>query len=89
MFIPDNMAPRLPLHRKKKKVNTEQPSPVKNNNTPIVDLVMKDIQERKEIGYKRYGTYLQANNGRDALRDAYEEAMDLVIYLRQVMEERK
>ena len=49
---------------------------------------MKDLQERKAIGIARYGTPLQANNGRDALIDAYQEALDLCIYLRQVIEER-
>lgn len=31
---------------------------------------------------------LQAFNGRDVLRDAYEEALDLATYLRQCIEER-
>lgn len=31
---------------------------------------------------------LQPHNGRDALRDAYEESLDLVCYLRQAIEER-
>lgn len=66
----------------------EQPPPIPNTSTPIVDLVMQDMQERKRLGIQRYGVALQANNGRDALRDAYEEALDLAIYLRQAMEER-
>lgn len=66
----------------------DQPTPIPNTSTPIVDLVMKDLQERKAIGITRYGTPLQANNGRDALIDAYQEALDLCIYLRQVIEER-
>jgi hypothetical protein len=33
-------------------------------------------------------TYLQAHNGRDALLDAYQEALDLAIYLRQALAER-
>jgi hypothetical protein len=28
------------------------------------------------------------NNGRDSLMDAYQEALDLVMYLRQAIEER-
>lgn len=63
--------------------------PIKNDSTPIVDLVITDIINRKQEGIKRYGTPLQANNGRDALLDAYEEALDLAIYLRQVIEEQK
>lgn len=56
--------------------------------TPIVDLVLADLRERDRIGQIRYGTSLRAHNGRDALRDAYEEALDLAIYLRQCIEER-
>lgn len=39
------------------------------------------------MGLKKYGTVLQPNNGRDALVDAYQEALDLVVYLRQRIEE--
>lgn len=67
----------------------DQPSPIPNTSTPIVDLVMIDLQERKELGIKRYGTPLQAHNGRNSLVDAYQEALDLCIYLRQVIEEQK
>lgn len=66
----------------------EQPTPIPNGSTHIVDLVVQDMHERKQLGIKRYGTALQAFNGRDALQDAYEEALDLAIYLRQVIEER-
>jgi hypothetical protein len=31
---------------------------------------------------------LRAHNGRDALVDAYQEALDLCVYLRQVIQER-
>jgi hypothetical protein len=44
---------------------------------------------RDHVGRARYGTPLQAHNGRDALVDAYQEALDLVVYLRQAIEERK
>jgi hypothetical protein len=46
------------------------------------------MEGRKVVGLKRYGTLLQPFNGRDALRDAYEEALDLAQYLRQAIEER-
>lgn len=36
----------------------------------------------------KYGTPLQANNGRNPLIDAYQEALDLCVYLRQEIEER-
>ncbi len=66
----------------------DQPPPVPNEGPAIVDLVMEDLQERKRIGIQRYGTPLQAHNGRNALVDAYQEALDLVIYLRQHLVER-
>lgn len=54
----------------------------------IVDLVLADIEARVTAGEKKYGTKLQAHNGRDALWDAYAEALDLVFYLRQAIAER-
>lgn len=68
--------------------HVEQPMPTKNDGPCIQDLVIADIEKRKAIGLQRYGTLLQPFNGRDALRDAYEEALDLCQYLRQALEER-
>lgn len=65
-----------------------QPTPKHNDSTPIWDLVIDDMRKRDQTGRERYGTPLQANNGRDALQDAYEEALDLAVYLRQAIEER-
>lgn len=66
----------------------DQPLPEKNDNPIIQNLVILDIQERMKVGIERYGTPLQAFNGRDALRDAYEEALDLTMYLKQCLIER-
>ena len=63
----------------------DQPLPTPNDNAHVHDLVILDFAERKNIGTIRYGTPLQAFNGRSALRDAYEEVLDLTAYLRQVM----
>lgn len=57
--------------------------------TAIWDLVIDDMKARDQLGRERYGTPLQAHNGRDALTDAYQEALDLAVYLRQAIEERK
>lgn len=46
------------------------------------------LLERKSLGLTRYGTTLQAFNGRDALQDAVEEVTDLLVYLLQVRDER-
>lgn len=66
----------------------EQPAPIPRDTTPIWDLVIADMHARDHLGRARYGTPLQAHNGRDALRDAYEEALDLAVYLRQLIDER-
>lgn len=47
-----------------------------------------DFEARSEEGSKKYGTRLKTFNGRDALMDAYQEAIDLVMYLRQAIAER-
>lgn len=65
-----------------------QPNPIKNNNPIIQELVMDDMKSRLVLGIERYGTGLQAGNGRDMLKDAYEEALDLCVYLRGAMYER-
>jgi hypothetical protein len=63
--------------------------PKKNNNRPIADLVIEELEWRKAMGKKKYGTYLQANNGRCALRDAFEECVDMACYLMQALEEKR
>lgn len=66
----------------------DQPMPVANDKPAVWPIVMADMQSRHELGIKRYGTPLQPFNGRDALRDAYEEALDLAVYLRTAIFER-
>lgn len=66
-----------------------QPSPAPNNAPGVWQLVIADMQARDEFGRRKYGTPLQPGNGRDALVDAYQEALDLCVYLRQLIEERK
>ena len=71
-----------------KEYTARQRMPVKNDQPFIQDLVIADIEARKQTGLVKYGTGLQAFNGRDALMDAYQEALDLCQYLRQALEER-
>lgn len=72
-----------------KSLNIEQPPPIPNNSPAIWDLVVADMVERNKEGIKKYGTPLQAGNGRDALVDAYQESLDQTVYLRKEIEERK
>ena len=62
--------------------------PQKNNNPSVWNLVLDDMIERNIDGIKKYGTPLQPFNGRDPLKDAYQEALDLAVYLRQAIFER-
>ena len=61
-----------------------KPSP---SHGDITELVIADLKARRELGIRKYGTTLQAFNGRSALIDAYQEALDLAQYLRQAIEE--
>jgi len=49
--------------------------------------ILADMERRRRVGIERYGTPLQAHNGREALVDAYEESLDLDVYLRQAFTE--
>ena len=69
------------------KVISDQPNPTKNDLPAVWDLVKKDIEERDTVGVQRYGIRLQPFNGRKSLIDAYQEALDLVAYLRQAIYE--
>lgn len=68
--------------------HVEQPAPVANDLPAVWPLVIMDMANRDGVGRTRYGVPLQPHNGRDALRDAYEEALDLCAYLRQAIMER-
>jgi hypothetical protein len=70
-------------------VSSPQPPPIANESRPVWDLVIEDMRKRDHFGRLKYNTPLQAGNGRDALRDAYEEALDLCVYLRCAIEERE
>lgn len=64
------------------------PPPIPNDGPVMWDLVIMDMKNRDALGRNKYNTPLQPFNGRDALQDAYEEALDLVVYLRQALYER-
>lgn len=55
----------------------------------VTPQVVADIQARTAEGVKKYGRPLQPHNGRNALQDAYEEALDLCQYLKQALMERE
>lgn len=69
-------------------LSLKQPKPIPNLNPAVWDLVINDMGARDRTGRESYGVPLQADNGRDALVDAYAEALDLCVYLRQAIFER-
>ena len=69
-------------------LNDPQPQPAKNDLPAVWDLVLEDMDERDLIGRNKYNTRLQPHNGRDFLVDAYQEALDLSVYLRGLIFER-
>jgi hypothetical protein len=65
-----------------------QPAPQLASDVHLWELVRSDMKARDDFGTKKYGTPLHPHNGRDALIDAYQEALDLCVYLRQAIYER-
>jgi hypothetical protein len=65
-----------------------QPQP-ESDMFDLWPLVVKDMEDRDKLGRARYGIPLRPQNGRDALVDAYQEVLDLSVYLRQEIEERR
>jgi hypothetical protein len=69
-------------------LNDPQPTPIKSDRQPIWDLVIDDMQDRDEKGTWKYGIRLRSGDGRDSLIDAYQESLDLAVYLRKAIFER-
>lgn len=74
-------------HRNLRYREGDQQLPVDGQEN-VSEAVKRDLDERIALGIKRYGKPLQTFNGRDALVDAYQEALDLVHYLKQAIMER-
>jgi predicted HAD superfamily Cof-like phosphohydrolase len=83
-----NKETEMPEDQTLHSLTQEQLSPIPNDKPAVWDLVLQDMRNRDIMGRERYGTPLQPDNGRDPLIDAYQEALDLVVYLRQAIEER-
>jgi len=52
-------------------------------------LVADDMDARARVGEAKYGERLAAHNGRNATLDLYQEILDAVMYMRQVIAEGK
>jgi hypothetical protein len=55
----------------------------------IWNAVIEDMVARNEMGHQKYNRYLQADCPDDMLQHAYEEALDLAVYLKtKIIQER-
>lgn len=57
--------------------------------TTIFEMVKHDLEMRDRLGWWEYGRPLLPHDGRDSLQEAYEEALDLAVYLRKAIAERE
>lgn len=70
-------------------LNAPEPPPMPvPGATPIWQLVIEDMRRRHERGVAKYGQPLVARDGRKSLTDAYQEALDLAVYIRKEIRER-
>ncbi len=53
----------------------------------IAETMCADVEARRQLGISRYAKALQAHNGRDALRDGYDEMLDYLVYAIQFIRE--
>lgn len=67
--------------------NTPEPPP-KQGKQEVMNAVIEDMKQRREDGIEKYGTPLMTHNGRNALVDAYQEVLDLAVYIKQELLER-
>lgn len=59
--------------------------PTPNEHPDVQSAVIADIEARRELGIRRYGTALQPFNKRIALLDLYEELLDAACYTKQAL----
>jgi hypothetical protein len=54
----------------------------------LFELVKQDLDDRNELGKLQYGKELVSDDKRDFLIEAYQEALDMVIYLKGALLQR-
>lgn len=70
-------------------LSKKEPKPIKNDYPAVWDLVIADIQNRDRFGEAKYKTRLQPFNGRNVLVDLYQEMLDGIVYIRQLIYEQE
>lgn len=68
-------------------VTPEAVATIRNNrdSSAMDEHIIADLQYRSQVGEDKYFTVLTTFNGRNALRDAYEEFLDAYVYLTQYL----
>ena len=64
-----------------------QPAPMGDGQC-VADFVIDCMKQRSLDGKAKYGTVLKTSNGRDPLIDAFQESLDLCMYIAQEILER-
>lgn len=61
------------------------------NNSKILDSVIGDLVKREQRGIRKYGTTVDRIdlNEQEWLQHAYEEALDLALYLKKFIHEKE
>lgn len=59
------------------------PAAIEKIVQPLFPHMVNDCMARHVLGLKKYGVPLRVDSDRNPLQDAYEEALDLAIYLTQ------
>lgn len=62
--------------------------PGPDDDSDVFTRLHRDIDARDKLGQQRYGKPLTTFDTRDTLQDAYEEALDLAVYLLKALMER-
>lgn len=72
-------------------IRTAQSEPILTDEflADLPDDVAEALRLRRQFGLDKYGTVLRSHNGRDPMADATQEALDLIVYLRQAVMEGK
>lgn len=85
--VSDALGVECPIHAFRQREG-DQPLPKPADGPVMHELLIERIQERLDLGVRRYGQPLRAFNGRNAGQDALEEVLDLAVYLQQSLIER-
>jgi hypothetical protein len=60
----------------------------KSINKTSWDFVKKDIDQREQMGYIKYGKYLSKHTDEDMLQHLYEELLDATVYIKTLLLQR-